>query len=303
MKMQDKEQIPIISEDGVANAITVYPSASGNADTVLLCMPAMGVTADYYEPLARACASAGWHAITADLRGNGRSSAQASRGTQFGYHEMVQYDWPAFVEAARKRFPSACLYLLGHSLGGQLSALYLAAHPGAADGLILVASCSVHFTGWGFPRSVGILAFTQAARLVSDVLGYFPGKRIGFGGTESARVIKDWAHESLTGRYKVVGSPHDFEALLRRIRLPVLAVSFDDDSFAPERAVLNLCNKMPEADLIHRHLVPREIGAQEIGHFQWVRSPEPVIGEIEKWLSGMSPCRDRGRSGVEKKQH
>jgi predicted alpha/beta hydrolase len=259
------------------------------------------VTADYYEPLALACASSGWHAITADLRGNGRSSVRPSRDTQFGYHEMVQYDWPAFVEAARKRFPSACLYLLGHSLGGQLSALYLSANPGAVDGLILVASCSVHFTGWGFPRSIGILAFTQTARLVSDILGYFPGKRIGFGGTESAKVIRDWAHEALTGRYRVVGSPHDFEALLKRIRLPVLAVSFDDDHFAPERAVRNLCNKMPGADLTHRHLIPKEIGAQEIGHFQWVKNSEPVIGEIEKWLSGMPSCRDLGRSRVEKK--
>ncbi len=216
---------------------------------------------------------------------------------------MVQYDWPAFVEAARKRFPSACLYLLGHSLGGQLSALYLGANPGAADGLILLASCSVHFTGWGFPRSVGILVFTQTARLVSSILGYFPGKRIGFGGTESAQVIRDWAHESLTGRYKIPGSSHDFEALLRQIRLPVLAVSFDDDSFAPKRAVRNLCNKMPEANLTHRHITPKEVGAPEIGHFQWVKNSEPVIGEIEKWLTGMPPCRARGRSRVEKKQH
>jgi predicted alpha/beta hydrolase len=293
MTVHNKEEIPILSEDGVTNVMTVYTASSGNADRVVLLMPAMGVTADYYEPLALACASSGWHAITADLRGNGRSSVRASRGTHFGYHEMVQYDWPAFVEAARKRFPSACLYILGHSLGGQLSALYLSANPGAADGLILVASCSVHFTGWDFPRSIGILVFTQTARLVSDVLGYFPGKKIGFGGTESATVIRDWAHESLTGRYKVVGSLHDFEALLRRIRLPVLAVSFDDDSFAPKRAVLNLCNKMPEAHLIHRHLVPQEVGAPEIGHFQWIRSPEPVIGEIEKWMSGLSRCQTR----------
>lgn len=297
----NKEEIPIVSEDGVANTMTVYPSASGNADRVVLLMPAMGVTADYYEPLALACASSGWHAITADLRGNGRSSVRASRGNQFGYHEMVQYDWPAFVDAARERFPSACLYILGHSLGGQLSALYLSANPGAANGLILVASGSVHFTGWGFPRSIGILAFTQAVRVVSGILGYFPGQRLGFGGTESARVIRDWARQALTGRYKVPGSPHDFEALLRRIRLPVLAVSFDDDHFAPERAVRNLCEKMSEAVLTHRHLIPREIGAKEIGHFQWVKNSEPVIGEIEKWLSGMPPCRDLGRSRVEKK--
>ncbi len=36
--MQGKEEIPVISEDGVTNIMTVYPASSGNADTVLLCM-------------------------------------------------------------------------------------------------------------------------------------------------------------------------------------------------------------------------------------------------------------------------
>ncbi len=167
-----------------------------------------------------------------------------------------------------------------------MSALYLSANPGLVNGLILVASCSVYFPGWGFPRSIGVLFFSQMVRLVSNVLGYFPGTRVGFGGTESRKLIRDWAHEALTGRYKIPGSPHDFEDLLRGMRLPVLAISFDDDFFAPERAVRNLCAKMSEAELTHRHFKPQELGEQQIGHFQWVKKPGPVIREIEKWLNG-----------------
>ncbi len=106
MALSKKEEIPVCSEDGATNTLTVYKTSSGCADAVILIMPAMGVSADYYESLAVACVSSGWHAITSDFRGIGRSSVRASRTTQFGYKELVHYDWPAIVEAVRKRFPS-----------------------------------------------------------------------------------------------------------------------------------------------------------------------------------------------------
>ncbi|MBI5251438.1 MAG: alpha/beta fold hydrolase [Desulfomonile tiedjei] len=290
MTNYEKAEIPICSKDGARNAITVYTPSSAHSNVVLLLLPAMGVSADYYEPLALACVSSGWHAVTADLRGVGQSSVRASRTTQFGHNEMIHCDWPAIVEAVRTRFPAECLYLLGHSLGGQLSALYLSANPACADGLILVASCSVHFWGWDFPRNIGVFVSTQMIRLIAAFLGYFPGKTIGFGGIESGKVIKDWAYEALTGRYKIPGSPLDFEELLRRMRLPVLAISFDDDHFAPERAVRNLCNKMSGTQLTHRHFKPQDIGEQNLGHFLWVKKPAPVIREIEKWMRKLQSC-------------
>ncbi len=72
---------------------------------VIMCMPAMGVRASYYEPLARALTLSGWNVITADLRGNGESGIRPRRSCDFGYYEMVRYDWPAVVAETRRMFP------------------------------------------------------------------------------------------------------------------------------------------------------------------------------------------------------
>ncbi len=263
-----REEVGIEGKGGVTSRITVFPGDFSSASPVLICMPAMGVPAKFYEPLASPVLKEGWHLVTADLRGNGLSSVRVSRGISFGYHEMVTFDWPAVVEKVKTLFPGAPLSIFGHSLGGQLSTLYLAANPGACSGLILVATPSVYFRGWDFPLSLGVLAGTQLACAIAGILGYFPGKKIGFGGTEARGVICDWAHTGRTGRYEPAGSPIDFEMLLGELELPVLSISFEVDFLAPERAVANLCAKMKRCRITHLHL-PDE----DLGHLNWVRNP------------------------------
>jgi predicted alpha/beta hydrolase len=280
----DKQIVPLSMRDGSRSEITVYEKPSLAAATVIVITPAMAVPADYYEPLALKCVENGWNVVTADLRGNGRSSVRASRSVQFGYREHVEYELPAVIGAVRERFPSNRLVLLGHSLGGQLSALYMSVNPGCVQGLILIASGSVHYRGWGFPQNIGVLIGTQVAATLARALGVLPGRLIGFGGTESARLIGDWAREALTGRYHVAGSTHDFEALLRTIAAPVLALSFEGDFFAPRQAVLNLCKKLTNADVSHRHLTPKDFGLPHVGHFQWVKCSDPVVEVISEWM-------------------
>ena len=284
------ETLSVTAADGATSCVTVFAGPSEATPPVLLCIPAMGVTAQYYEPLALTCAAQGFPMVTADLRGNGCSSVRASRSSQFGYHEIVHYEVPAIVAQVRGRFPANPLYLLGHSLGGQLGALYASANPGEVDGLILVAACSVFYRGWDFPSNVGVLFGTQFARCIAGVLGYFPGNIMGFGGTESKGIIRDWSREALKGVYDVAGSPHDFETLLRQLRIPVLAFSLDDDWFAPERAVHNLCKKMEQAPLTHWHLVPEDFPVDRIGHFQWVRHADPIVEKIRQWLPKNGRC-------------
>ena len=274
-----REEVGIEGKDGVTSRITVFADDFSPVSPVLICMPAMGVPAKFYDPLAVPVVKEGWRLVTADLRGNGLSSVRASREVSFGYHEMVTFDWPAVVEKVKALFPGAPVYLLGHSLGGQLSALYLAANPEACTGLILVATPSVYYKGWDFPLNLGILAGTQLACAIARILGYFPGKRIGFGGTEARGVIRDWAHTGRTGRYELAGSAVDFERLLGELELPVLSICFAVDLLAPERAVANLCAKMKRCRITH-HL----LGDENLGHLQWVKNPQPVIEQIKQWL-------------------
>ena len=78
---------------------------------------------------------------------------------------MLAYDWPAVIEKARKLFPANSLFLLGHSLGGQLSALYVSANPCQVTGLILVATPCPYFRAWDFPANLGVMAGANSATI------------------------------------------------------------------------------------------------------------------------------------------
>ncbi len=281
MPMQDihREEIAITAQDGAVSKITVFTADGAPSAPVLVCMPALGVAAKFYEPLAPPILQEGWRFVTADLRGNGLSAVRVKRGVSFGYREMVTFDWPAVVEKAKELFPGAPIYLLGHSLGGQLSALYLAANPGAASGLILVAAPSVHWRAWDFPLSLCVLAGTQAACALAKALGYFPGRRIGFGGTEARGVICDWARQARTGRYEPAGSSLGYERLLGEMEIPVLAISFEGDFLSPERAVASLLTKMQRAQVTHVHLA-----GEDLDHFRWVKRADSIVEKIREWL-------------------
>jgi predicted alpha/beta hydrolase len=274
-----QEQIDITALDGAASKITVYTADHAAEAPVLVCMPAMGTAARFYEPLAGPIVREGWRFVTADLRGVGLSAVRVKRGVGFGYREMVGSDWPAIVQKTQSLFPCAPLYLLGHSLGGQLSALYLAENPGAVAGLVLVAAPSVHWRGWDAPLNAGVLAGTQAARAVAELLGYFPGRKLGFGGTEARGVIRDWARQARTGRYEPRGAPIDYEQLLAELDAPVLAFSFEDDFLSPPRAVGNLLAKMRRARVNHVTLA-----GDGLDHFRWVRNPDALVEKIREWL-------------------
>ncbi|MFL5349194.1 MAG: alpha/beta fold hydrolase [Hyalangium sp.] len=283
--MPQIEKLRVRVEDGVESEAALFVREQGQpARAIIVCTPAMGVPARFYEPLAHELADRGLCAVTAELRGIGSSSVRVRRGVDFGYHELALRDLPAVISAARGVYPEAPVFVLGHSLGGQVSALYASAHPEAVRGLILVASGTPYFRNWRFPGNLGVLVGTQLMRGLSSVLGYYPGRRFGFGGTEARRLIREWTAFAARGRLRVTQSPHDTEARLQQFSRPLLAISFDDDPLAPRPAVDHLLSKMPRAELTRWHLRPSEVGVQALNHFQWAKRPAPVAELIGEWI-------------------
>ena len=280
-------QIPVRTADGAENSITLFADDPDPRAPVVVCWPAMGVSARYYETLADALAKSGLNAVTADLRGVGHSSVRASASTDFSYLDMISLDMPAVLDLVAARFPGAPVYLLGHSLGGQLCALYLAANPRDARvaGLVLVAASSVYYKGWDYPRRIWIWAGIRLIRLITGLLGYFPGRRMGFGGQEAKGVIRDWYHLGITGKYDITLDNRPLEEMLGRVELPVLAVTFENDSMAPEKGAGFLTDKLKTAPKTRVHLKAGAFDAP-VNHFTWAKHPGPVVQEICKWIKG-----------------
>jgi predicted alpha/beta hydrolase len=251
-----------------------------------LCLPAMGVAAAYYNGFGEALRESGVHVAISDLRGIGSSSLRASSACDFGYHEILTHDLAAFVAAVRERFPASPRFLFGHSLGGQLWSLYLSANPDAADGLVTMASCNVHYKGWPRPARYRLLGTALLFRALGKALGYVPAGRFGFAGNEARTMIEDWSNNCLNGTYSVANDPADYERALRFLQKPVLALSVEGDRLAPRQSVDNLVAKMEAANVTRRHLSLAELGLERGSHFSWSKRPAAVVGLIREWMNG-----------------
>ncbi|BCT91682.1 hypothetical protein LYSHEL_07060 [Lysobacter helvus] len=278
------------TDDDAATTVALFNHSRPHARTpVFVCLPAMGVAASFYTPFAEALAKAtAGVAVLADLRGQGSSPALARRGAQFGYHEIVAQDIPALLDAIAAQFPGRPLYLVGHSLGGQLGSLAAVHAARRLSGLILVASGTAHYRAWPQALRWRARMTVQAVRFVSALLPWYPGRLLGFGGDQPRRFMADWRHNASTGRYRIAGSRIDYEEALHDVALPVLSVELRDDPVAPTGATRELLAKLASATITRRRIDGVTTDAPWRRHFSWARHPDAVVAEIVAWTCARS---------------
>ena len=248
------------------------------ASSVILVAPALGAVAKAYDLLLLNFAKKGQLALSFDLRGQGASNFYPKPSVEFSYKEMLDYDFPALIEYINKKY-NVPVFLLGHSLGGQLFTLFSGVKRKEIKALLLITTCSVHYKGWDGYEKIKVLFFSQLFSVVASLLGYFPGNRFGFGGRTSKGVIKDWAHQARTGEYRITNGSDNREKFLENVNLPVLSISFENDFLAPQKAVLNLLKKLPRAAVTHKHF-----DDCKLDHFSWLRRPALVVEEVIKYI-------------------
>lgn len=245
----------------------------------LLWLPALGVAARHYLPLADTLAARGVAAFVHEWRGHGSSNRRADRDHDWGYRELLESDIPASQAVFAARLPALAQVLGGHSLGGQLACCRLAIDPLAAQQLWLVGSGSPYWRA--FPV-LGRLALPMASRFLpwlANRHGALPGRRIGFGGAEARGVMSDWARTSIEGRYAARDLAVDVEAALAAVTSDVRAVVFTHDWYAPESSLRFLLSKMPLARAAVHTLADDDLGTRA-DHFAWMKQPQRVVDRL-----------------------
>ena len=274
--------LPLTMADG-ARVELLCVAPAGVPLAAMYWLPAMGVPAKHYLPLATALAAQGVAVALHEWRGIGSSSLRAGRRRDWGYRELLDIDLPAGVAAMRAHWPRARPWLGGHSLGGQLACLYAALHPAAAAGIVLVASGAPYWRRFRHGAVIG-LAYALAPMLAA-LLGHLPGRRIGFGGNEARGVAADWARSGRTGRYAAAGMDADFEQGLAALELPVLALRLRDDWLGPAASLDWLLGKLPHALRRHELVTPDDLDGQPADHFGWMKTPETIAARIAGWIA------------------
>lgn len=283
------EDIIIQSKDGAkitALYLGAHQEVKPSSSYLFLCLPAMGVSARYYAPLAKCLSKQGHDVMLCDFRGQG-SSNQTVPGAEFGYYEIVTQDIPAYVEAAQKQCPNKKIIIIGHSLGGQLGLLYAAQNPTKIMAMAIIASGSVYYKAYGSVGAFKIWLGTQSSVLTSSLFGYFPGHKLGFGGKQPKKIMRDWARQARTGRYEIEGADFDYEAAIAHLTLPFFALSISVDGFAPHSATEHLVGKAVKSKVTHIKHRPSSDIVKKIDHFRWVKYNKAIIKELLVWAESL----------------
>lgn len=277
----------IPATDGVPLAATWYAPAGAAADAplVLVCS-ATAVKRGFYEAFARFLAGRGFAALTFDYRGIGESRQGPLRGDGARMRDWGERDLTGIVAWAVREHPERPLLLVGHSVGGQL--LGLTPQAGRVAAAVFVAAQSGYFGHWPAPRRhLYAVLWYLLVPLAVWLLGYFPSRRMGFGGEDlPAGVAREWARWCRTPHYMSDESGAPLRPHFGAVRAPIHAYSFSDDPYATARSVDALLAFYGNAPTSHAHLRPEQAGAPTVGHFGFFRDGwcRPLWSETAEWL-------------------
>ncbi len=264
-----RTRISLTAHDGFPLAAYRHePQEQARAHVVIA--SAMAVPQKFYADFAGYLAAQGFRVWTFDYRDMAESSGASMRHSKADISTWLASDYDAVIQQAGDADRSLPLFVVGHSLGGQIAPLLPSVQRIAGLVNIAVGSGAVRHNQPRLQRSSRLL-WHFLAPLLCPLFGYFPGRRIGIIGDLPAGVMMQWRHWCLTPDYLLTGEPAARGAYARAV-YPVLGLTFGDDELLQASGSRMLHEAYTNAAVDYREIEPEQFGLQRIGHFGFFKS-------------------------------
>ena len=268
--------VDITLPDNSTSTVALYP-APNSVKPLVVIWPGFGMGARYYRPIAEWLAERGFPAAVGELRGQGSSTAVASRNQSWSYHTLATEDYPLTIKAAKDNLglPSDHpVIFLTHSMGGQIGTLFLAnreANDLNVLGLMGVGTGSPYYKTFNPATKRRLFIGARFMAAVSRVLGYWPDGRLDIAGygRQSGKHVGEWARLSRTNLVDHIDG-NDYTSALLNVTAPVLYTRFNNDEDCTIASAEALAEHIPTA-----HPKVEELQG-DLGHNRWAREPEIV---------------------------
>ncbi len=227
---------------------------------------ATAVPQGYYHAFALwAAAEHGMTVLTYDYRGMGRSLSGAIRNSRATMSDWGLRDMSAARRHLRRAVPGVPLWVMGHSLGAMM--LPMQDDLGEIDRVIGVASGLVHHRDHPWPyRAMALYFWFGLPPLAASLLGYLPGRWLGFGADMPGPAYAEWRRWCTTpgvfaGAVRATLPDPDWS----RSGAPVRLISFADDDVCPEPCTRRLARLYGGAAQVEV-IAPETRGLRQVGH-------------------------------------
>lgn len=252
-----------------------------------------GIPAVRYANFARFLAKAGIPVLTYDYRGIGSSRPTSLRGFRATVEDWSEYDCAGAIDFIHARFAASAIVGAAHSIGAFL--MGAAPNVGILSRFFFVGAHTGYFGDYRplyrWPMAV---LWHGVMPLLTQTMGYFPGRRLRLGEDIPRDVALQWAARRTAdpkARKSTASGTSRSEVFFRRCastKVPALMLGFTDDAFATAAGAHRFLSEFPRVVASHVELAPTQIGLQRIGHFGFFSR----VAESELWPIALAYIRD-----------
>jgi len=269
------ETLSLTTQDGQLVGCQYFPANNPGTPPLatLVIASAIGVPQGFYRRYAQYMNQQGFACLTFDYRGTGDSTYQGNLNniamTDWGTQDLNCVLAKAQQLAEHNGANSDSIFLLGHSIGGQISGL--AQNSKSLKAAMFVASSAPFWKRWNGRSKISMfITVYLLLPLFSMGRKVFPAKSVGLSSMNFPAVIaKTWAKWMKKKDYLFDKSLGYSLENYQQLNFPLLSLSFDDDTLAPEININWLMKFFPNCQVERRIIQAKEHGA--LGHMGFFR--------------------------------
>ena len=263
--MAHSSAIVITTSDDITLAGIVLSPKSGVANAVIQFHAGTVVKKEFYLKFCASIADQGYEVVLVDFRGVGASRPAQLRGYQASISDWGKKDAPAILDWIKAAYPSLPIYLLAHSMGGQIIGLMSNWH--VFEKITVLASSAGNWNKFEpqYRRKVR-LASIYLYPIVLRMMGYVPG-RLGTGYDWPRGVADEWRSnamgDSLMSDYM---SWKHGNTQYQQVDKQIHAIFFTDDYMATPDTVGDYAKTYPNAKVIVHELSHLQFNLPALKH-------------------------------------
>ncbi len=274
------QPLQLHTADGMPLCATAYLAAGPQAPALVIAS-ATGVPQSLYRHFAQWLQQQGVNCYTFDYRGIAGSRPYSLRKLKADFSHWA-LDIESVMQHALATHPRVSL--LGHSIGGFLAPT--SASASRMHRLVMVGAQSAYWRDWPLPQRWPMVVMWHAVMpLITQAVGYFPGRALRLGEDLPKGVAMQWALRPWTD--PLHGNTFAGQQY-QRVLPPVHMVAASDDAFATHAAQQRVHEALRNAHVTRHVWQPQAVGLPSLGHFNVFRRSAAAL-----WpeLLGMTDLR------------
>ncbi len=263
--MIDIKDVELTADNGKPVYATFFcPKEEVKAAVVIA--PALGVDKIFYQDFALWLASYGYLVTTFDYSSMGSADKVHYKESDTTITDWAVFDCKKILEQVSIEIKDKDIYWIGHSLGGQITAMI--PNIGLVSKVITVASGSGYWRKNAAALKYKVWFLWYFVAPVSlKVLGYFPGKRLGMVGNLPFGVMKQWRAWCLHPHYLLGIENQAVQMAYQLFNKPMTSISFTDDQLMSAENINSLHGFFSDISPKMIRISAEQLNIENIGHF------------------------------------